>query len=63
MRPSLALVLLVVAAALHGVQSCLTNVSCSLNGLCDTVTGTCSCDPAWSGEKCTTLNVLPAEKV
>lgn len=37
-------------------------MSCSLNGLCDTTTGTCTCDPAWSGKKCTTLNVLPAEK-
>ena len=33
--------------------------SCSLNGVC-TADGECQCDPAWVGEACQTLAILPA---
>ncbi len=35
--------------------------SCSLNGIC-TASGECECDPAWVGEACQTLAILPAAR-
>ena len=35
--------------------------SCSLNGIC-TASGECQCDPAWVGDACETLAVLPAAR-
>ena len=35
--------------------------SCSMNGIC-TASGECQCDPAWVGNECQTLAILPAEK-
>lgn len=37
---------------------CSTDLDCSLNGVC--LSGACSCDPAWTGTCCTSLNLLPA---
>ena len=42
-------------------QYCVSNLDCSLNGICDTKTGFCECDPAWTGKNCGVLNVLPAK--
>jgi hypothetical protein len=35
--------------------------SCSMNGIC-TANGECQCDPAWVGDACQTLAILPAVK-
>ena len=42
-------------------QYCVGDLDCSLNGVCDTTTGFCKCDPAWSGPQCGVLNLLPAK--
>lgn len=47
--------LLLLAAA------CNNSLDCSLNGICDVSTSICTCDPAWKGMKCSTLNLLPLE--
>ena len=39
--------------------TCTSNDDCQLNGQC-TATGACVCDPAWKGESCELLNLLPA---
>jgi hypothetical protein len=41
--------LVVLAAALVAAvsASCTDDAGCSLNGLCNTATGTCTCDPGW----------------
>lgn len=41
-----------------GVQ-CKTDLDCSLNGECDTLSGSCTCEPAWKGPNCETLNLIP----
>eukprot|EP01051_Picozoa_sp_SAG22_P006635 SAG22_NODE_440_length_10484_cov_19.751661_9_plen_429_part_00 len=38
---------------------CDTDFDCSLGGEC--VAGKCKCDPAWHGEHCAELNLLPAK--
>ena len=40
---------------------CCSNDDCQLNGVCDTSTGVCRCDVAWTGERCHRLALLPAE--
>ena len=42
------------------IYPCTSNLDCSLNGQCDTKTGNCTCDAAWSGYHCGVLNVQPA---
>ena len=37
---------------------CETDIDCSLKGLC--TNRQCSCDPAWTGDHCQLLNLLPA---
>jgi hypothetical protein len=37
---------------------CKTDAQCSYNGRC--TSGVCECDPAWHGEQCATLNLMPA---
>ena len=39
-------------------RTCSTAADCSYNGACQT--SRCSCDPGWRGERCSTLNLLPA---
>lgn len=39
---------------------CTSDASCSLNGVCNTTTGRCSCLPAWIGPDCGVLHLLPA---
>ena len=36
---------------------CTTSHDCSLNGHC--LSATCTCDPAWKGPTCSSLNLLP----
>eukprot|EP00854_Cymbomonas_tetramitiformis_P012698 gene12698-15014_t len=43
-------------------SGCKTDEDCSLNGVCDTVKYTCTCDSAWTGYKCELLNFLPTPK-
>jgi len=51
---------LTLAASLrHGCES---DIDCSLNGVCDTFSGACACDPAWKGSTCSRLNLLPMDK-
>lgn len=40
-------------------EVCKNDLDCSLNGAC--VNGACLCDPAWAGERCTELQLLPAD--
>jgi len=40
---------------------CSSHWDCSLNGVCDDTSGKCNCRAAWSGESCTSLNLLPLE--
>ena len=39
---------------------CTTDMDCSLNGVCNAKSGVCTCRPAWIGQACQTLNLLPA---
>ena len=38
---------------------CEKDDDCSLNGLCNTTSSKCICDPQWFGEQCQYLNILP----
>ena len=43
------------------IFECVSNSDCQLNGKCGgTAAGVCECDPAWTGERCQLLNLLPA---
>eukprot|EP01084_Bolivina_argentea_P173194 299981_1 len=44
------------------IWKCKSNIDCSLNGICSTNTGNCTCNKAWSGYHCQQLNLLPATK-
>ena len=44
------------------IYPCKSNIDCSLNGVCDTQTGNCTCNPSWNGYKCGNLTLLPATK-
>ena len=37
-------------------QSCTSDLDCSLGGTC--VDSACSCDPTWTGSRCSVLNLL-----
>eukprot|EP00935_MAST-01C_sp_MAST-1C-sp1_P000270 g270.t1 len=39
---------------------CRSSLDCNLNGDCDTSTGLCKCDAAWTDFDCGTLNLIPA---
>jgi hypothetical protein len=45
----------------NGVFGCSGPEDCSYNGKCET-SGTCTCKPAWSGEYCERLAVIPGLK-
>jgi hypothetical protein len=52
------------AAAYEVVQcasSCASDLDCSLNGICNTSSGQCQCDAAWTGPCCSALNFLPVD--
>ena len=54
-------VLIFTTAACH---NCQNDLDCSLNGICDTKSGVCTCDAAWKDsdngkESCSVLRVLP----
>jgi hypothetical protein len=40
--------------------NCATNLDCSLNGICQTSSGTCLCDSPWNGETCSSLKYSPS---
>jgi hypothetical protein len=40
-------------------KGCTTNLDCQLNGKCSS-SGVCRCDPAWTGQRCERLDLLPA---
>ena len=40
---------------------CSRDEDCSLNGICDSSTGACECDPQWRGADCGILALLPAD--
>ena len=44
------------------IYKCLNDYDCSLNGICNEVTGNCSCNAGWTGPKCGILSLLPANK-
>ena len=44
------------------IYKCTSDMDCSLNGKCDTISGNCTCRAAWSGYHCQQLNLLPAIK-
>ena len=41
------------------VPQCAVDADCSLNGVCNTATGTCDCDAAWLGDSCSRLALQP----
>lgn len=42
---------------------CSDNFSCSLNGVCNTLSHTCDCDDGWTSAQCAVLRLQPAEPV
>jgi hypothetical protein len=38
---------------------CEKDDDCSLNGICNSTSSKCMCDPQWFGDQCEYLNVLP----
>merc|ERR1712059_202944 len=54
--PFLLLVFSSCAAAL-GQHICGGSGVCSLNGICNSGTGLCHCDPDWTGQNCSVLNL------
>ena len=40
---------------------CVSNGDCSHNGVCDAASGKCTCDAAWSGHRCGTLQLEPVD--
>lgn len=47
--------------SLAAEEACSTDSDCSLNGDCDTATGVCACDAAWTGSRCSTLALEPLD--
>jgi hypothetical protein len=43
------------------VAPCSTDLSCQLNGIC--TAGKCVCDPAWKGDACEQLSLVPAKSL
>ena len=54
-RSSLSVLLLLTAIA----SGCITDLDCSLNGVCIPITASCYCDSPWTGPACGVLSVLP----
>ena len=50
--------LFLLASSRGAIATCVTDLDCSLNGLC--TDGICACDPAWAGAACDTLQLLPS---
>jgi len=40
---------------------CQSDLDCSLNGICNTGTGVCTCDNGWTGKCCSYLDFQPAK--
>ena len=55
-----AYMLAVVSTLCGQTKLCATAADCSFNGGCQN--GRCRCDPAWHGQQCSTLNLLPARR-
>lgn len=49
-----------IAAIAHGGAACSSDWDCSLGGECDASTGTCNCDPWFTGARCALLNLQKA---
>lgn len=43
-------------------QCCSTDDDCSLNGICDLDSSTCTCDPGWTTADCGHLDLSPATR-
>lgn len=43
-------------------RSCRTDADCSYNGRCVSSTNLCACRPAWKGDRCQTLSLLPTTR-
>ena len=41
-------------------RACSTDLDCSLNGVCDSTSHLCACDPWWHGFQCQYLTITPA---
>lgn len=39
--------------------SCKSDLDCQLNGVCESSSGECACDPAWGGDDCGDLQLEP----
>ena len=46
------------STTLRATFSCVSDLGCSLNGIC--VAGVCACDAAWHGPSCELLSLLPS---
>jgi hypothetical protein len=57
--PLLFLLLTDAATTAAAMRSCASNHDCQLNGKCSAA-GVCQCDPAWTGDQCHRLALLPA---
>eukprot|EP01050_Picozoa_sp_SAG11_P017395 SAG11_NODE_2506_length_3275_cov_2.399559_1_plen_155_part_00 len=42
----------------HPTKGCTSTADCSGNGVCASATA-CRCDPAWAGDKCQILHLVP----
>ena len=53
------ILLLLLLGLVHGLAACLSDLDCSLNGLCTISTGICTCQSPWLGSNCGLLGTLP----
>ena len=56
----LSLLLTFLSLVLSQSYKCQNDDDCSLNGLCDSSTAQCTCDPGWTGFDCGILDRAPA---
>lgn len=53
--------LLALSALAAAGPACKADEDCSLNGVCDTTSGTCACDAGWTSSDCGVLDLRPAK--
>lgn len=61
MSPYLRLSVLGLLLCTPALSTCTDDEGCNLNGVCQTTTGTCLCDPGWGGATCGLLSLLPLQ--